>query len=209
MGLKIIGSPISTCTRRVAAVCKELGVPYELVTIDFANGDHKSPAFLEKQPFGQAPYIDDDGFILYESRAICRYLVLKHGGSLIPKGVEAQAKFEQACSIEGTNFDPSAAGIPFELMFKAYSGGVTDPARVEEYAKNLHAKLGAYEKILSKQKFLAGDEITLADLFHLPYGTLLGACGYNYLEDPARPNLARWWKDVYSRPSWQAVKDGA
>ncbi|KDQ60136.1 hypothetical protein JAAARDRAFT_174156 [Jaapia argillacea MUCL 33604] len=209
MGLKLIGSPVSPCTRRVSVVCKELGIPYELVTVDFSKGEHKSPAFLEKQPFGQIPYIDDGGFIVFESRAICRYLVLKHGGSLIPKGIEAQAKFEQACSIEMANFDPFAGGIPFELMYKPFVGEVADSVRVEEHAKTLNAKLDGYEKILSKQKYLAGEEITLADLFHLPYGSLLAKCGHNCLEDGSRPNVTRWWKDVSSRPSWQAVKDGA
>ena len=57
MTLKLVGSPFSTCTRRVAVVAKEAGVPFELVPIDFTKGEHKTPAFLEKQPFGQVPYL--------------------------------------------------------------------------------------------------------------------------------------------------------
>ena len=57
MVLKLYGSPLSSCTRRVAIVLKEKEVPYELITINFAKGEHKSVEYREKQPFGQVPYI--------------------------------------------------------------------------------------------------------------------------------------------------------
>ncbi|KAJ7451460.1 glutathione S-transferase 1 [Mycena galericulata] len=72
--LKLYAHPHTTCTRRVATTLHELKVPFELIVIDWQNGEHKTAAYLEKQPFGQIPYIDDDGFILYETRAICRYI---------------------------------------------------------------------------------------------------------------------------------------
>jgi len=74
------------------------------------------------------------------------------------------------------------------------------------YIESLRGKLDAYEAILSKQKYLAGDEITLADLFHLPYGSALKICKVDFMEDESRPNLVRWWKDISSRPSWQSLK---
>lgn len=60
---------------------------------------------------------DDDGFILYESRAICRYLAAKHPESgLVPSDVKAAALFEQAASVEPSNFDPSASKAGLELL---------------------------------------------------------------------------------------------
>ena len=54
----IVHGPIqSTCVQRVVTVLKELNIPYELQPVDFAKGEHKSPSFLEKQPFGQVPYM--------------------------------------------------------------------------------------------------------------------------------------------------------
>ena len=101
MTIHLYGASLSTCTRRVAAVAKEVGVDYVLHPIDFSKGEHKAPAFLEHQPFGQVPYIVDDAngnFELYESRAISRYLVQQYGAKsgLIPTDPKKLAKFEQA-----------------------------------------------------------------------------------------------------------------
>jgi glutathione S-transferase len=65
---------------------------------------------------------DDDGFQLFESRAIGRYLVNKYGkdSGLIPSDPKANALFEQAASIEAFNFDQYASGIVFERVFKLY-----------------------------------------------------------------------------------------
>jgi len=104
------------------------------------KGEHKAPEFVEKQPFGQVPYIvgfrvwitvitidsipqDDDGFILYESRAICHYLETKYadqGTSLIPKDLKANALYQQAASIEAFAFNDSAEKIAIEMIFGPY-----------------------------------------------------------------------------------------
>ena len=57
--------------------------------------------------------------------------------------------------------------------------------------KKLEAKLDVYDQILSKQKYLGGDEVTLADLFHLPYGSLLEKQGIDYLVSGRVPNVTR------------------
>ncbi|EKM53959.1 uncharacterized protein PHACADRAFT_257476 [Phanerochaete carnosa HHB-10118-sp] len=213
MVLKLYGNPMSTCTKRVAMVLKEKNVPFEFVVIDFAKSEHKSPAYLEKQPFGQVPYIDDDGFILFESRAIARYIAIKYhdqGATLLPAYGDLQGlgRFEQGASIEAGTFDVYAGAIAFEKLFKPMRGLQTDDTKLEYFTTTLDAKLDGYEAVLSKQKYIGGDIFTLADLFHLPYGALLPKAGYNYLQDTAkRPHLARWWKEISSRPTWEAVKD--
>ena len=71
--------------------------------------------------------MDTDGFTLYESRAICRYLAQKYekdgNRKLLPspsQDPKAYALFEQAASVEVTNFDPYASGAVFEIVFKPY-----------------------------------------------------------------------------------------
>ncbi|KAI0628227.1 glutathione S-transferase [Trametes polyzona] len=208
MVLKLHSSPAGTSTNRVRTVLLELNIPFEIVPVDFMKLEHKSPEFLAVQPFGQVPYIDDDGFKLYETRAIARYLALKYGGigKLIPdpKDVQKWALFEQAASIELSNFEPYVLGLAYENIYKPkYWGGQTDPAAVERHKTALEGKLAAYDVILGKTKYLAGDEVTLADLFHLPNGSLLETFGVDWLTSGRWPNVTRWWKDISSRESWK------
>ncbi|KAF8645507.1 hypothetical protein AX16_007792 [Volvariella volvacea WC 439] len=208
MVLKLYGFSQSTCTTRVGIVLHEKQVPFELISVDVMGGEHKTPEYLEKQPFGQIPYLDDDGFILYESRAICRYIAEKYadqGTSLIPKDLKARALFEQAASIEAFDFDPYASNMVMEKIFKPYKGLTPDEEVWSKLNESLKVKLDAYERILSKQKYLAGDEVTLADLFHIPYGVLSTVSGSDAIN--ARPNVKRWFDSITSRPSYQAVKD--
>lgn len=143
MVLKLYGMPLSTCTKRVVTVLAEKKVDYELVTIDFAKAEHKSAPYLQKQPFGKIPYLDDDGFIVFESRAIARYIATKYanqGTQLLPAAgdLKAQAIFEQVfqtclvfnfsreirklmkqgVSVENNYFNPPAEGIADERAFK-------------------------------------------------------------------------------------------
>ena len=57
MVLKLYGYTKSTCTRLVALICKEKGIPYELVTVDLSKREHKAAEYVKIQPFGQIPYI--------------------------------------------------------------------------------------------------------------------------------------------------------
>lgn len=209
--VKLYGFAYSTCTRLVALVCKEKEIPYELTNINLAKGEQKDPSFVAVQPFGQVPYIDDDGFLLYESRAIARYLIKKYpnqGTPLIPSDPKAEALFEQAASIETFNFSAFVSSIVAEKVFKPRRGLQPNEERVSELLASLLPKLDAYDVILGKQKYLAGDSVTLADLAHLPYGTAFYGAGFAEVFD-SRPNVARWWKDISNRPAWLAVKDGA
>jgi glutathione S-transferase len=57
MVLKLYGSNLSTCCRRVVTVLKEKQVPYELIEINMMKGEHKTTEYINKHPFGQIPYI--------------------------------------------------------------------------------------------------------------------------------------------------------
>jgi len=213
-GIKLYGFPRSTCTKRVATILKEKNLPYELIPISLAEKANTTPEYLEKHPFGQVPVLDDNGYHIYESRAIGRYIALKYASQgiqdLIPDSsdLEAIGRFEEACSLEHSQFNPSAEGLGQELLFKKLRGEETDPAAVAKLTATLEKKLDAYEKILSKRKYLAGDHVTLADLYHLSYAELvISVLKIDILS--TRPNLARWWNDISTRESWQVVKNGA
>lgn len=100
MAIKVHGVAGSTCTKRVLTTLLEKNVSYELVPIDFATAENKQPAYLARQPFGKVPVLEDDGYFVYESRAICKYIAKKYAGQgtkLVPAEDEVKAfgLFEQ------------------------------------------------------------------------------------------------------------------
>ncbi len=100
MVIKVHGVKGSTCTQRVLTALHEKNVPFELVVIDFAKAEHKSEKYMKLQPFGKIPVLDDDGFILFESRAIAKYIAKKYAGQgspLVPADddLKAYGLFEQ------------------------------------------------------------------------------------------------------------------
>ncbi|KUL87927.1 hypothetical protein ZTR_03880 [Talaromyces verruculosus] len=189
MVLLIHGSPLSPCTKRVQIVLHEKGIPFEFNPVDLSKGEQKSELHIQKQPFGKVPVLEEDGFVLYESRAICQYVAAKYrnqGTDLFPDNdkVEEFSLLQQGISAELSNFDPVAFGICNEKIFK---GEPADESKVAELSTKLKSVLAGYERILVKQKYFTGDNLTLADLFHLPYASLLETLGFGdlFAEFPA------------------------
>lgn len=142
MVLKLYGFTQSPFSKLVAAILIEKEIPFEYINVNLQTGEHKKPPYLAIQPFGEVPCIvssqrlpasvilplskvtiffkDDDGFILYESRAICRYLEEKYPAGLIPTDLQKRARVEQAIFVEFSQFDRFAFPLIFEGLFKKW-----------------------------------------------------------------------------------------
>ncbi|KAK7008226.1 glutathione S-transferase [Favolaschia claudopus] len=95
------------------------------------------------------------------------------------------------------------------MIYDTQRATATERATYYDFCiSTLSAKLDGYEAILGKQKYLAGDEITLADLFHIPYASMLAVAGCDLMTTKG-PNVTRWFNELTARASWVAVKDGA
>jgi len=188
----------------VYLVLEEKQIPFELVAVDLKAKEQKKPEFLAMHPFGQVPVIDDDGFIVYESRAICRYLAEKYadqGPNLFPKGLKERAMVEQGAAVDSANFLPTILKV-FRESGKKRRGLPFSQAVIDEALAELSAVLDVYEVILGKHKFLGGDEYSLADLFHFSHAPRLAENGINIMTSKDRPNVTRWWNELTARPAW-------
>ena len=195
--LKIFGHPMSTCTRKVLMTLAETSTPYELTVIDFAKGEHKAETHLVRQPFGQMPALDDGGFALYESRPMCRYINDKVGGSLVPKDLQGRALMEQWASVETSNFTPHAMKFIYQYIFQRPQ----DAAVLEAAGQGLEKATGIMDKQLARTPFLVGAELTLADIFFMPY--IEYAMGTPAKELFVKsPHVMAWWSKVSERPTW-------
>lgn len=202
--MKIFGHPASTCTRKVLTTLAETNTPHEFVLVDFATGAHKQEAHLARQPFGQVPALDDDGFALYESRAMIRYLNEKAGGDLIPRDARGRALMEQWISVETSNFTPAAMKFIYEHVFqRKQADDVLATAQT-----NLENALGIMDKRLASATYLAGETFSLADISYMPYVEYL-------MVTPVKatiakyPHVASWWNRVSERSSWRKVSGKA
>ncbi|KAH7323414.1 glutathione S-transferase [Rhizoctonia solani] len=174
----------------------------------YEGGAPDSEYVENHHPFAVIPVlVDEDGTQIYESRAICRYLVAKYGkGSALlpgPSDVKAYGLFEQAASIEHSAFDPYAALLVYERIVAPMRQEKSNEELIKKCIDMLTAKMDAYERILSNQKYLAGDSFTLADLFHLPYGQITSVMEPQILN--SKPHVKTWWDDISSRDSWKAT----
>ncbi|KAG6489400.1 glutathione S-transferase 3-like [Zingiber officinale] len=212
-GIKIYGMPTSTNTIRALAALNEKGLDYELVIVDLRTGAHKHPNFLALNPFGQIPVLEDGDVVLFESRAINRYIATKYAEAgpdlLLSGGTPAErAAVEIWLEVESQQFGPPIASLVFEALIKPILVKATaDEAIVEAQAAKLEKVLDVYEARLAQNKYLAGEHFTLVDLNHIPYTNYLLKTSKAALVT-SRPHLLAWWKDVSARPAWVKTAAG-
>lgn len=196
--MKLFGHPMSTCTRKTMFTLHETATSFDFVLVDFAKGEHKQPEHLARQPFGQVPALEHDGFELYESRAMMRYIDDLAGRTLTPSDAKQRARMEQWISVETSNFTPHIMKFVFHGVFKREQ----TPEVLEAAGKGLDVACDVLDAALAKSPWLAGDAFTLADICYAPY--LEYAMNTEAKERIlARSNVAAWWGRVRDRAGWQ------
>jgi glutathione S-transferase len=196
--MKIFGHPGSTCTRKVLMTANETKTPFDFVLVDFAKGEHKQPPHLARQPFGQVPALDDDGFMMYESRAMARYIDGKAGGPLTPRDLKSRARMEQWISIETSNFAAHAMKFIYHVIFKREQ----TPEVLKTAGAALDVAYGALERTLAQQPFLAGESFSIAEICFAPYLEYLALTPASG-KLAEHPHVAAWWSKVRERPAWR------
>lgn len=203
--MKVYGHPLSNCTRKVLVTLAEKGSEPELVPVDLFAGEHKAAAHLARHPFGVIPVLDDDGFVLFESRAIIRYLDARcEGPRLTPQSVREVARMDQWLSVDQSYIAPHVGTLVRERIVKPHAGQPADPAAERAAEAALASALGIVDQELGKHAYLSGEAFTLADISLMPYVASLGTLRAEHLLADL-PRLQRWWHAVRQRPSWLRV----
>ena len=160
-GLKIYGVPQSRAFRTYW-MAKELGLDYDSEPIHFATGDCKSDSYLEINPNGRIPAIDDNGLRLFESMAINLYLARKHGGDLQPKTLEDEARATQWSFWAMTEVEKPLLTALFNLALLPEDQ--RDAAAADTAVTELQGPLAVLDKALASSDYLLGGGFTVADL---------------------------------------------
>ena len=111
-------------------VCEEKGAEYRLVEIDIMQGAHKAPEHLARHPFGRVPAFEHDGFALYETSAITRYLdAVLPGPSLTPGDPKGAARMQQAIAVvDNYAYGAMISAVVIQRVVMPMVGGTTDEA---------------------------------------------------------------------------------
>lgn len=210
--VKVFGQAMSTSVARVLVCLEEVSAEYEVVNIDFQVKEHKSPDHLARNPFGQIPAFQDGDLLLFESRAIAKYVLRKHTTDqvdLLREGnLKEAAMVDVWTEVEAHQYNPALSPIVYEcLIFPLMRGIPTNQQVVDESLEKLKKVLEVYEAHLSKHEFLAGDFISFADLNHFPYTFYFMATPYASLFD-SYPHVKAWWERLMSRPSIKKLSAG-
>ncbi len=151
--------PLSGHSHRAQLFLSILGVPHTLVDVDVLQGQHKTPAFLHKNLFGQLPVLEDGDDVIADSNAILVYLALKHdtAGVWLPRDPRGFAEVQRWLSVAAGQlaFGPAAARLI--AIFKS-------PFQPDEVKGRARALFAVLEKHLAGRDFLLGPTPTIADL---------------------------------------------
>lgn len=203
--MKVYGHPLSTCTRKVVMTLAEKGARFDFFAIDLFTGEQKRAAHLARHPFGVVPALDDDGFVLFESRAIQRYVDRALGGaSLVPSDARACARMDQWLSVDQAYVAPHTRALAIERILKKHEGVAPDAALEAAAESSLARAFDVLDRALADHAWLAGDAISLADLSLLPYVASLPMLGAAHLVERT-PHLAAWFERASARPSWRVA----
>lgn len=201
--MKLHFHPASTTSRPIVQFCAENNVPIELSVVDLMTGKHYEAPFSTLNPNNQVPVLEDGDFVLTEVSAILKYLADKHDSVAYPKDLKKRAKVNEMMDWFNTGLMREwAYNLIYPQVFPHHKRPSDEmhTGTLSWGKEKAERWLGILDKhMLGNKKFLAGDELTIADYFGaqvLGAGDLIGANLSKF------PNLDRYMKAMRARPAW-------
>ncbi|WP_299372019.1 glutathione S-transferase family protein [uncultured Tateyamaria sp.] len=192
--IKLYRTPKSGHCHRAELMLALLGLPYETIDMDMANGAHKSEEFRKISPFGLVPAIDDSGYTLADSNAILTYLVQTYanGSDWIPADPKEAAEVQRWLTIAADNIYSGPCAARLVKVFGTSHDHGAAVAKAHDLFKTMDAHLEGRD-------WLATDTITIADV-----------AGYSYVAHAPEggvdlapyPNVRAWIARVEAQPGF-------
>ncbi|MEP7241246.1 MAG: glutathione S-transferase family protein [Devosia sp.] len=199
--MKLYNSPASPNALRTRAVAYELGLEPEIVNVNIAGGENRTPEYLAINPNGKVPVLVDGDLVIWESRAINAYLAAKDASHrLYPVDLVQRAQVDQWSYWQAIHLGPAMQRIAFErVQKKSFGRGEPDEASIAGELKTVAELLGLFDKALDGRQWIAGElslaDFALATTFTLRKSAKLGV--------EAFANVTAWIDRLEARPSWQ------
>lgn len=204
--ITVHGIPGSPFLRSVEIALKEKDADYRLKAMTPA--EMKTPEHLKLHPFGRIPIFDHDGFWLYETQAIIRYLdeIFIHP-PLTPGNPRARARMNQIIGIIESYFFPKAAApIAFNRIIGPRLLGLPgDEAAVTDAMPMARTSFAELERLIDGHVYLTGDQFSIADIMLGAQLDLLATTPEG-AELIGGSRLEPWLTRIRTRPSFVATQ---
>ena len=202
--LKIYGNMRSAPCRKVRYTAEITETPYEWKEMDFRSGELKSESYRLLHPAGKVPAIDDHGFALFESEAICKYLCEKSGHPLYPAELQLKAQVDQWRGFAWQHLGTAMNKVAFNRILAPEFGIPVDERSLKEGLEWLERYLPIVDAQLSTLAFLVCDHMTLADVVLL---SVLDLAGPSDVDLTGFQEIQRWLGVMHELPAWQKFRD--
>lgn len=201
--LRIWGRISSINVRKVVLAAQLLELPFERTDAGQAFGIVQTPQYLGKNPNALIPLIEEDGFALWESNVIVRYLCARHSaGRLYPGDLRARFDAERWMDWQQTSLNP--AGRDAFLQLVRTPSAQQDPALIARSVAAMEPLLDILEAQLARRPFLAGEHLSIADI---PIACELHRWRGLPLAQAHRPHLDRWYEGIRRLPASRGALD--
>jgi glutathione S-transferase len=197
--IKIWGRTDSSNVQKVLWCCGELGLDFDRVDLGGKFGGNKEKSYLDMNPNGLVPTIQDGDFVLWESNSIMRYLVEKYGQErLLPPTPEDRASANRWMDWQLTTLGPSIVPLFWTLIRTPQEK--RDPNVVNSALEKTSNAWKIVDQQLTRSPYVTGDALTLGDI-------PLGVWAYRWynlsIERPRFAQIDAWYKRLCQRPAYQ------
>ncbi|MDH4188846.1 MAG: glutathione S-transferase [Betaproteobacteria bacterium] len=197
---KIWGRTNSVNVKKALWAAEELGLAYERIDAGMQFGLVNTPEYRKLNPNGLIPTLEDNGFVLWESHAIVRYLAAKHGaGTLWPADLRVRADADRWMDWTytlGNALRPAFWGLLRTPPEKR------DPTEIADSCKKTAELLRIVDDRLAGRAYIAGDSFTMGDI---PLGCHVHQWFNVPIERPALANLQAWYQRLCARPAYAKI----
>jgi glutathione S-transferase len=201
--LRLHSHPFSTFSRRVRIALLEKKIPHEIVEVDMAAKQHRSPEYLKLNPYGRVPTLEEDGFVLYESTAILEYLELTRPDEPLlppdPRGRALAAMHVKLCDIQLAR-QTSTIIFPKRFLPKER----WDEKAMAQAKAEIEKHLAILEPQLGSKQWLINDRYGMVEVCYTPLVQFL-----DLMEIAPPPAVASWVERMLARDSAQQTKPAA
>ncbi len=204
----IHGAAVSTYTRSVRLTLEEKGAAYRLEEVDIMEDAHKTPEHLARHPFSKVPAFEHNGFALYETVAIMRYVdETFEGPSLQPDDARARARMTQVHSIMNAYaYQACISACVIQRLVVPMRGGTPDEAVIAAAVPQAKTSVEALDAPIGDNAYFAGGALSLADLHVTPVYDYFSQTPEGEAALQGTPNLRRWWDGMSQRASVQTTQ---